>query len=74
VKPLLGIVIGIDARVVSRELLHLVEAMLDWIGLRLVSHVPLAGEVSRVTVLLEEFSYGGRLLPDGVLIARCNHD
>ena len=41
-EPFAGVVVGVDAGVVGGEMLHLVEAVLDRIGLRLVAqcHLP----------------------------------
>jgi hypothetical protein len=46
--------------------------VLDWIELGLITEVPLAREVSLVTVLLEEFGDGRRLLLQAVLVTRRN--
>ena len=73
-EPLGGVRVGIDAGVIGGELLHLIEAMLGWIGRRLVAQVPLAGEVRGVTVLLEEFGDRRGLRAEVVLVARSNHD
>src|SRR5215469_10010397 len=73
-KPLGGIGIGVDAGVIGGELLHLVEAVIRWIGYWLVAEVPLAGEVRRVAVLLKEFGNRWRLRTEVVLVARGNHD
>jgi hypothetical protein len=62
-------VVGVDASVVGREMLHLVEAMLGRIGRGLVAEMPLAREVCRVAVLLEEFGDRRRLLAEVVLVA-----
>ena len=45
-----------------------------WVSLRLIAHVPLAGEVRRVAILPEEFGNGRRLLPEEVRVARSDHD
>src|ERR1017187_6729602 len=66
--------VRIDAGVISGELFHLVEAMIRRVGNRLVAHVPLAGEVGGVAVLLEEFGDGRGLRLEVVLVARGNHD
>ena len=55
-------------------MLHLVEAMLGRVGLRLVAHMPLAGKIGRVAVLLEEFGDRRRLLREVVLVTRGDHD
>ena len=55
-------------------MLHLVEAVLGRIGVGLVAQVPLAGEVGRVAVLLEEFGDRRRFLVQGVRIAGGDHD
>ena len=44
-NQLLVSAVGVDARVIRGEVLHLVEAVLDRIGLGLVAQVPFAGEV-----------------------------
>src|SRR5262249_26503381 len=54
-----GIAVGIDARVVGAESLHLVEAVRDRVRLRLVAQVPLAREIGRIAVLLEELGDRG---------------
>jgi hypothetical protein len=69
-----GVVIGIDAGIVSGKMLHLVEAMHGRIGVRDVAEMPLAGEVGRVTVLLEELGDGRRFLAEIVLVAWSHHD
>src|SRR4029077_8552807 len=53
---------------------HLVEAMLNRIGIGLVTQMPLAREVGRVAVFLEEFGDRRRLLPEAVFVSRGNHD
>src|SRR5258708_21176324 len=53
---------------------HLVEAMLNRIGIGLVPQMPLAREVGRVPVFLEEFGDRRRLLPKAVFVSRGNHD
>src|SRR5580704_1651436 len=73
-KPLRGVVVGIDAGIIGGEMFHLVEAMLGRIGVGLVAQMPLAGEIRRVTILPEEFGDRRRLLSEPVLIARGNHD
>ena len=73
-NPLVGVVVGIDAGIVGGEVPHLVEAMLDRIGVGLVAEMPLAGEVRRIAVFLEELGDRRRFLPQTVLIARSNHD
>ena len=73
-KPLGRIGIGVDARIVRGERLHLVEAVLDRVGLRLITEMPLARKVGRVAVLLKKLGYGRRLLFERILIARSDHD
>ena len=73
-EPLVGVRVGIDAGVVGSELLHLVEAMLDWISRRLVAEVPLAREVRGVAVLLEELGDGRGFRAEVVFVARSHHD
>ena len=73
-EPLVGVVVGVDAGVVGGKILHLVEAVLDRIGLGLVAQMPLAGEVRRIAVLLEELGDRRRLLAQGVLVARSDDD
>ena len=73
-KILGRIIVGIDAGVIGGEVLHLVEAVLDGIGLRLVAHMPFAGEIGRVAVLLEEFGNRRRFLLQSVLVTRGNHN
>src|SRR5260221_13930842 len=53
---------------------HLVEAMLNWVGIGLVAEMPFAREVCRVAVLLEEFGDRRCLLPKAVFIARGHYD
>src|SRR5258708_16532707 len=53
---------------------HLVEAMLNRIGIGLVPQMPLAREVGRVAVFLEEFGDRRRLLPKAVFVSRGNYD
>src|SRR5260370_14970684 len=53
---------------------HLVEAMLNRIVSGLVPQMPLAREVGRVAVFLEEFGDRRRFLPKAVLVARGNYD
>src|SRR5438132_12924233 len=73
-KPLRGIVVGIDAGIVGGEMFHLVKAMRNWIGIGLVTEMPFAREVGRVAVFLEEFGDRRRFLPETVFVARGNHD
>src|SRR5262249_26330871 len=40
VKPLAGVVVGIDTRIVCREVLHFIETVLNGVSLRLVAEVP----------------------------------
>ena len=44
-EPLGGVGIGVDARIVRGESLHLIEAVLDRIGCGLVTEMPFAGKV-----------------------------
>ena len=74
VKGRRRIVVGVDARVIGCELLHFVVPVLDRIELGLVAEVPLAGEVSRVSVLLEELGDRRRLLPEPVLVTGGDDD
>ena len=69
-----GVAVGIDARIIGGELLHLVEAVLDRVELGHVTEMPLAGEVRLVPVLLVELGDGRRLFPEPVLVAGNNHD
>src|SRR5207244_6485372 len=73
-EPRTGIGVGIDAGIIGRERLHLVEAVLDWIRFRFVAEMPFAREVRRVAVLLEELRNSGCLLAEGVLVARGDHN
>ena len=68
------VVVGVDAWVIGTEVLHLVEAVLDRIGVGLVAQVPFSGEVGRVAVLLEEFGNRRRFLLQGVRITGSDHD
>ncbi len=68
VKVRRGVVVGVDARIVGGELLHLVEAVLDRVELGLVAEMPLAREVGRVAVLLEELGDRRRLRLQAVLV------
>src|SRR5689334_13661368 len=74
VEPLLGVVVGVNACIISGEMLHLVEAMLGWIGIRLVAEVPLTRKIRRVSVLLNKLRNGRRLLPQAVLVAWSHDD
>jgi len=60
-EPLGGVAVGIDAGVVRCEGFHLVEAVLDRVGIRLVAKMPFSREIRRVAVLFEEF--GDRRCP-----------
>src|SRR5271167_3955937 len=73
-KPLIGVGIGVDTSVIGGELLHLIEAMIGWVSYRLVAKMPLAGEVGRIAVLLEELGDGWGLGAKVILVARGNHD
>ena len=44
-KPFAGVVVGVNAGIVSRKVLHLVEAVLDWVSVGLVAEMPLARKV-----------------------------
>ena len=55
-------------------MLHFVEAVLGRIGFGLIAHMPFAGKVRRIAVLLEELGNCRRLLPQEVLIIRGHHD
>src|SRR5262249_22299152 len=44
-KPLRGVRIRVDARIIGGECLHFIEAMLNWIRLWLVAEMPLARKV-----------------------------
>ena len=68
------IAVGIDTRIVCRELLHLVETVIDRVELLHVAKMPLAGEVGRLPVLLVEFSDGRRVRGQAVRVAGNNHD
>src|SRR6478672_2188343 len=63
VEPFARVVVGVNTSIISGEMFHLIEAMLDGIGVGLVTEMPLAREVGRVTVLLEEFRNRRRLFP-----------
>src|SRR5437773_11204929 len=67
-EPRTGVGVGIDTRIIGGERFHLVEAVLDWIGFRFVAEMPLAGEVRRVTVLLEELGNRRSAFPEKVLV------
>src|SRR5262245_12898342 len=69
-EPLGCVGVGVDARIVSRKRLHLVEAMLDWIGLGLVTEMPFARKVRGVAVFLKEFSDCWRLFFERIFVAR----
>ena len=73
-EPFGGVAVGVDARIVGREHLHLVEAMLDRIGFGLVTKVPLPREVGLIAVLLEEFGDGRRLGLEAIFVARRHHN
>ena len=68
------VVVRVDAWVIGAEVLHLIEAVLDRIGVRLVAQVPFSGEVGRVAVLLKEFRNRRGFLLQSVRIARSDHD
>ena len=67
------VVIGIDARIVGGELFHFVEAMFDRVEFGLIAQMPLAREIGRIAVLLEELGDRRRGLRQAVLVARHNH-
>jgi hypothetical protein len=54
--------------------LHLVEAMLDRVGLGFVAEMPLAGEVRAVTVLLEKLGNSGSFFAKIILVAGNDND
>src|SRR5262249_21621789 len=56
------------------ERLHLVEAVLDRVRIGLVAEMPFAGEIGRVTVLLEELGDGRRLLAQMIFVTRSHDD
>ena len=56
-KPRRRVAVGVHAGVIGAEDLHLIEPMLDRIGLRTVAQMPLAGEVGS-TRPLEELGNG----------------
>jgi hypothetical protein len=66
------VVIGVDARVIGGELLHLIEAMFDRVEFGLIAEMPLAREISAVTVFLEKLGdrWGG--FRQTILVARHN--
>ena len=68
------VAVGIDTRVVGRELLHLVEAVIDRVELLHVAEMPLAGEVGLIAVLLEELGDGRRVRVQAVRVAGNDHD
>src|SRR5271156_5061937 len=68
------VVIGVDARIVSGELLHLVEAMLDRVELGLIPQMPLAREISRIAALREELGDCRGVLGEAILITRHDYD
>ena len=69
-RPRRCVGVVIDTWVVGGEFLHLVEAMLDRVGLGFVAEMPLAREVGRVAVLLEELGDRRGFLAQEVLITR----
>ena len=66
--------VGIDTRVICRELLHLVEAVIDRIELFHVAEMPFAGKVSLVTVVLVELGDGRRVRVQPVRVAGNHHN
>src|SRR5213595_2672411 len=73
-EPGTGVGVGIDTRIVGSERFHFVEAVLDWIGLWFVAEMPLAREVRRVTVLLEELGDRRSAFPEEVLVTGGDHN
>src|SRR5204863_4553677 len=73
-KPLAGVRVGIDAGIVSGEFLHLVEAMLDGVGHRLIAEMPFAREVSAIAILLKELGNGRSLGAKIVFVAGGDDD
>ena len=73
-EPLVGVVVSVDAGVIGGEILHLVEAVLGRIGRGNVAHVPLAGKIGRIAVLLEELGNRRRFLAQVVRVARRDDD
>src|SRR5947209_13980066 len=73
-EPRTGVGVGIDTRIIGGERFHLVEAVLDWIGFRFVAEMPLAGEVRRVTVLLEELGNRRSAFPEKVVVTGGDHN
>src|SRR6266481_3757074 len=73
-EPGTGVGVGIDARIVGSERFHFVEAVLDWIGFWFVAEMPLAREVRRVTVLLEELGNRRSAFPEEVLVTGGDHN
>src|SRR5438034_11739043 len=73
-EPRTGVGVGIDTRIIGGERFHLVEALLDWIGFRFVAEMPLAVEVRRVTVLVEELGSRRSASPEKVLVTGGHHN
>src|SRR5947208_1978463 len=73
-EPRTGIGVGIDAGIIGRERLHLVEAVHDWIRFRFVAEMPFAREVRRVAVLLEELGNRRSAFPEKVLVTGGDHN
>ena len=73
-EPLRRVAVGVNAGVIRSELLHLIEAVFDGVGLGLVTQVPLAREVGRIAVLLEELRNRGGLFAQSILIAGGDHN
>src|ERR1700733_14431643 len=63
------VVIGVDARVIGGELLHLIEAVFDRVEFGLIAEMPLAREIGAVTVLLEKLGDCRRGFCQAVLVA-----
>ena len=68
------VVIGIDARIIGGEYLHFVEAVFNRVELGLIAQMPFAGEIGRVTVLLEELGDCRRRFRQAVGVTRNHHD
>ena len=58
-KPLGGVILGIDTGVVGSKVFHLIEAMFDRVGARFVAQMPFAREVGRIAVFLENSAIVG---------------
>src|ERR1700756_3020495 len=73
-EPLVGVGIGIDTGVIGGELFHLIEAVLNRVGLGLVAKVPLTRKVRRIAVFLEELGNGRSFFSEKVLVSWSHHD